>query len=153
MDGSATDRGRRSRPTARQVPDCRATTETSAHIADTVGIDSPRSILNAAPSTGFIMCVRSDGGGLRAGTRQTSRMRAFAGSAASASAGPATSSRSTPRTVVQQYRRRATNPAAIRQNWLLDGCMEPPLRRAQPSHGLLVGDLDQNKYVAGCARQ
>ena len=62
----------------------RGRTETIPYINHTVGIDSPRSILNAAPSTGFIMCVRSDGGGLRENQTQSEHVLAFAGSTASA---------------------------------------------------------------------
>ena len=73
------------RPTDSEVLDySRAATETIPYINHTVGIDSPRSILNAAPSTGFIMCVSNDGGGLRENQTQSEHVRAFAGSTASA---------------------------------------------------------------------
>ena len=72
-------------PDGSKVPVPRAATETALQdMTRTVGIDSPRSILNAAPSDGIHLCVSSDGGGLRENQTQSEHGRAFAGSTASA---------------------------------------------------------------------
>ena len=137
-------------PTASKVPDySRAATETIPYINHTVGIDSPRSILNAAPSTGFIMCVRSDGGGLRENQTQSLQMRAFAGSTASARRRlrdrlPVDSAEGFSR--IDGARKNPAAPSGSFSNRWKRPCAEQP-------NFTWSSETTQTSSVAGCARQ